>query len=99
MSGPIPCWAATGMSTESGVLLVSGRMPALALYASFDDGMTWKGYRVDTGGLWAMGKMFEVEPGLVFYAYMDHYASDLRAQFLRITEDGVETVKEMLPLK
>ncbi len=92
-SGPFPCWAATAMATESGVLLVSGRMPGLGLYASWDSGMTWKCYRVDTGGLWAMGRMIEVAPNLVLYVYMDHYDSDLRAQYLRITEDGVEPLR------
>ena len=61
------CYACCALATESGALLVSGRMPGLGLYASFDSGMTWKPYRVDTAGLWAMGTMYEVEPNLVFY--------------------------------
>ena len=44
-----------------------------------------------------MGRMFEVEPGLVFYPYMDLYASDMRAQFLRVTADGVEPDREAIP--
>lgn len=96
-SGPFPCYAATALTTESGVLLVSGRMPGLGLYASHDSGMTWKPYRIDTAGLWAMGRMYEVEPNLVFYGYMDHYDSSMRAQFLRITEHGVEPAPEALP--
>ena len=67
-------------------------MPALGLYASFDSGMTWKPYRVDTAGLWAMGTMYEVEPNLVFYVYMDLYGSSMRAQFLRINADSIEPV-------
>ena len=96
-SGPFPCYAATALATESGVLLVSGRMPGLGLYVSRDSGMTWQAHRIDTGGLWGMGQMFEVEPGLVFYVYMDHYAGDARAQFLRITAEGVEPARDMLP--
>lgn len=88
-SGPFPCYAATAFCTSRGVILVSGRMPGLGLYASHDNGMTWKTYRIDTGGLWAMGCMYEVEKDLVFYPYMDTYESDMRAQFIRITEDGV----------
>ncbi len=98
-SGPFPCYAATALATESGVLLVSGRMPGLGLYVSHDSGMTWQPYRVDTAGLWAMGTMYEVEPDLVFYIYMDLYASSMRAQFIRITADGAEPVREMLPIK
>ena len=55
--------------------------------------MTWKAYRVDTAGLWAMGRMIEVAPNLVLYVYMDHYDSDLRAQFIHITEDGMEPLR------
>jgi len=95
--GSFPCYAATALATSSGVLLVSGRMPGLGLYVSHDSGMTWKAYRVDTGGLWAMGKMYEIAPNLVLYVYMDTYSSDLRAQFIRITEDGAEPVRELLP--
>ena len=96
-SGPFPCYAATALATADGTLLVSGRMPGLGLYVSHDSGMTWQPYRVDTGGLWGMGTMYEVEPGLVFYIYMDHYASDMRAQFIRITEDGAVAAPEALP--
>ncbi|MCK4322898.1 MAG: hypothetical protein KAW89_00110 [Armatimonadetes bacterium] len=54
---------------------------------------------MDTAGLWAMGTMYEVEPDLVFYIYMDLYASSMRAQFIRITPDGAEPVREMLPIE
>ena len=53
-------------------------------------------YRVNPG-LWAMGKMYEIEPNLVLYIYMDHYESCMRAQYLRVTADGVETAMDMLP--
>jgi len=96
-SGPFPCYAATALATSSGALLVSGRMPGLGLYVSHDSGMTWKPYRIDTGGLWAMGKMYEVAPDLVLYVYMDSYESSLRAQFIRVTADGAEPAREMLP--
>ena len=97
--GPFPCYAATALTTKSGVLLVSGRMPGLGLYVSHDSGMTWKPYRIDTAGLWGMGKMCEVAPDLVLYVYMDHYESSLRGQFIRITPDGAEPAREMLPIE
>ena len=96
-SGPFPCYAATALCTQRGVILVSGRMPGLGLYASHDGGMTWKTYRIDTGGLWAMGCMYEVEKDLVFYPYMDTYESDMRAQFIRITADGLYPDRKALP--
>ena len=96
-SGPFPCYGATAFTTSLGVILVSGRMPGLGLYASHDDGMTWQAYQIDSGGLWAMGHMCEVAPGLVLYLYMDSYESLMRAQYLRVTESGVEPALEMLP--
>ncbi len=98
-SGPFPCYATTALATSSGALLVSGRMPGLGLYVSLDSGMTWQPYRVDTAGLWGMGKMCEVAPDLVLYVYMDHYESSLRGQFIRITADGAEPAREMLPIE
>jgi len=71
----------------------------VGLYVSRDSGMTWKPYRVDCGGLWAMGTMYSVEPDLVFYVYMDLYSSAMRAQFIRLklTPDGAEPARDMLP--
>jgi len=97
-SGPFPCYAATALATSSGVLLVAGRFPGTpGLYVSHDSGMTWKAYCIDGGGSWAMGKMYEVASDLVLYVYMDTYHSDMRAQFIRITADGAEPAREMLP--
>ena len=96
--GPFPSYACAtpGHATASGALLVGGRMPGLGLHVSHDDGMTWKSYRIGTD-IWAMGDMYEVEPDLVLWVYMDSWHSDLRAQFIRITPDGLEPVREMLP--
>ncbi len=100
LPGPFPCWAATALTTKSGVMLVAGRFPgAPGLYISHDSGMTWKAYSIDTGGKTAMGKMFEVQPDVILYAYMDSYHSEMRAQFIRITPDGAEPARDMLPPK
>lgn len=88
--GPFPCYSTCSLVTQNGTLLVSGRMPALGLYASFDSGMSWQPYRIDTAALWATGQMCEVEPNLVFYTYMDHYDSSMRVQMLRINADSVQ---------
>lgn len=95
-SGPFPCYAATALATSSGALLVAGRMPGLGLYVSYDSGMTWQTYRVDTAGLWAMGVMYEVEPDVVLFVYMDTYEGYMRGQYIRVTTSGVEPVREML---
>jgi len=97
-SGPFPCYAATALATSSGVLLVAGRFPGMpGLYVSHDSGMTWKAYCIDSGGAWAMGKMYEVAPDVVLYVYMDTYLSDMRAQFIHITADGAEPLRKMPP--
>jgi hypothetical protein len=44
-----------------------------------------------------MGKMYEVQPNVVLYAYGDSYESEIRAQFIRITPDGAEPARDMLP--
>ena len=59
--------------------------------------MTWQAYSIDTGGVTAMGKMYEVQPNVVLYAYGDSYESEIRAQFIRITPDGAEPARDMLP--
>ena len=93
------------LTTASGAIIIGGRMPGLAVQVSYDDGMTWKCYRIDTA-CYANGSMYEVEPDLVLYAYGGKYltkevskqtASELRAQFLRITPDGVEPARELMP--
>ncbi|MEX0613340.1 MAG: sialidase family protein, partial [Pirellulales bacterium] len=88
--------AAPSRATASGALVVAGRMPGLAAYISHDDGMSWQGYRIGTD-VWAMGSMIEVKPDVLLYVYMDSRGSHARAQFLRVTADGLEPVRDMLP--
>ena len=44
-----------------------------------------------------MGTMYEVEPDLVLWVYMDNWGGDARAQFIRVTKDGLEPARDMLP--
>lgn len=70
----------------------------MGLHVSYDSGMVWKHYRVDTV-IWAGGTMFEVEPNVVLWVYMGEYPpdTDARAQFVRITPTGLEPARELLP--
>ncbi len=99
-SGPFPSYncAMLPHATASGALLIGGRMPALGLYVSHDSGMSWKLYRIDTV-IWAGGAMIEVEPDVVLWVYMGEYdpLPDARAQFLRVTAEGLEPARDMLP--
>ena len=44
-----------------------------------------------------MGAMYEVEPDLVLYVYMDTYEGYMRGQYIRITQSSVEPDRDMLP--
>ena len=99
-SGPFPAYnnAMLPHASASGALLMGGRMPGLGLHVSHDSGMSWKHYRIDPV-IWAGGVMYEVEPDVVLWVYMGEYDPhpDARAQFIRVTPDGLEPAREMLP--
>ena len=99
-SGHFPAYnnAMLPHATASGALVMGGRMPGLGLHVSHDSGMSWKHYRIDAVD-WAGGVMYEVEPDVVLWVYMGEYDPhpDARAQFLRVTPEGLEPVREMLP--
>ncbi|MCK4323759.1 MAG: exo-alpha-sialidase, partial [Armatimonadetes bacterium] len=58
--GPFPMYACNNsmISTSSGALIIGGRFPAMAVQVSYDDGMTWKCYRIDSSAGWANGAMY-----------------------------------------
>ena len=59
--------------------------------------MSWKHYRVDTAAE-VGGAMYEVAPDVVLWVYEGEGASRYaRAQFIRVTPDGVEPARDMLP--
>ena len=98
MRGPFPGYACSMLphATASGALLIAGRMPGLSLHVSLDNGITWQQYRTSFD-IWSMGAMCEVAPDLVLWVYMDNNATNLRAQYIRITEHGAEPARDMLP--
>ena len=90
--GAFPMYACNNamVCTTSGYLVIGGRFPGMGLQVSYDSGMTWKCYQVDThdGG---NGGMFEVEPDVVLFVYAEHF--HLRYLLIRITPDGIEPVE------
>ena len=96
--GPLPGYACTMLphETASGAVVIGGRLPGLGLHCSFDGGMAWKTWQVDRS-FWAMGTMYEVEPDLILWVYMDNRAGNARGQFIRVTKDGLEPAREMMP--
>jgi len=98
--GPFPSYACAMLphATASGALVIGGRMPGLGLHVSHDNGMSWKHYRIDTT-IWSMGSMYEVEPDVLLWVQMGEYSPNLhaRGQFIRVTPDGLEPARDMLP--
>ncbi len=96
--GPFCSYACAALPhpTASGALVVGGRMPGLSIFVSHDDGMSWQIYRMATS-TGAMGAMYEVEPDVVLWVYQDNWNTPARGQFIRITPDGAEPARDMLP--
>ena len=93
--GPFPMWACTNsmIATSSGVLLIGGRFPGMAVQVSYDDGMTWHCYGIDTC-LWANGAMYEIEPDVVLFVYGGwDTVTQMRYQILRVTPEGLKPGK------
>jgi hypothetical protein len=90
--GPFPMYACNNsmISTANGTLIIGGRFPGMGIQVSVDDGMTWQGYTIDSA-IWANGAMFEIEPNVVLFLYGGKDGpTELRAQIIRITTDGIE---------
>ena len=96
--GPFPMYGGPDMvCTTSGALVIGGRFPDIAVQVSHDDGMTWQCYRIDSA-IWANGAMYEVAPDVVLFLYGGPVdPEELRAQLLRVTPEGLEPAREMLP--
>lgn len=95
--GPFPGYAPSApVKTASGVVVFPTRFPGLALHHTRDDGLTWDegggGTYIDTS-IWAMGSLVEVKPNVILFIYMDSWHSKLRAQFVRVTEHGLEPAR------
>lgn len=92
--GPFPGWAPSApVRTKSGVVVFPTRFPGLTLHLTRDDGKTWDdaggGTYIDTS-IWAMGGLLEVEPDVILFVYQDSWFKTLRAQYLRVTDRGLE---------
>jgi hypothetical protein len=96
--GPFPGYAPSPiLKTRSGVALIATRFPGLTIHSTRDDGMTWdEGTYIDTS-IWAMGSMVEVEPDRILFVYMDSWGGPARAQYFRVTPNGLMPARDMLP--
>lgn len=89
--GQFPMYASCSsmICTQSGVLLIGGRFPGLAVQVSRDNGLSWQFHQIDTCA-WANGAMFEIEPDVVLYMYGGR--QEFRYQILRVTPTSIEPV-------
>lgn len=88
--GPFPGYATPNMlRTSGGAVLVAHRLPSMTVHCSRDDGHTWDEGTLIDGAIWVMGGMVEVEPDVVLYVYFDSHESLMRAQFIRVTREGL----------
>ena len=78
------------LRTASGAILVAHRLPTMSVHCSLDDGHTWDNGTMIDSGAWVMGAMIETEPDLVLYVYWETFDGPMRAQFLRITPEGLK---------
>ena len=92
--GPFPGWApSVTVKTESGAVTFPTRGPGLTMHTTWDDGMTWYGGTYIDTSIWAMGSLVEVKPNVILFVYMDCWGGPLRAQYIRITPNGLEPVQ------
>lgn len=65
-------------------------VPALSVQVSWDDGMTWRCWDIDTT-FWANGVMCEAAADLVLFLYGGSYHDPrVRVQLLRVAAGGLE---------
>ena len=81
------------IAASGGAILVAHRMPSMTIHCSWDDGHTWDQGTMIDAAIWVMGGMVEVEPDVVLYIYFDSHESLMRAQFIRVTREGLIPVK------
>ena len=72
--------------TESGVILVGGRLPGQGLQVSWDNGISFQTFQVDTTGH-GQGSMAEVAPNVVLFVYGGPH---LRQQLIRVSAEQRE---------
>jgi hypothetical protein len=93
--GPLPAkYSPSNMvRTASGAIVFGGRYPGTVVHTSFDDGKTWDGGTIIDSAIWALGSMIEIEPDVVLFVYMDSFQGPLRAQYFRVTREGIRPVR------
>jgi hypothetical protein len=88
--GPFPGYATPNMlRTDAGCLVVAHRLPGMTLDMSPDDGETWSQAAMIDSAIWVMGSMIEVKPNVVLYVYWDSFEAKMRAQFIKVTAQGM----------
>jgi hypothetical protein len=89
--GPLPAkYSPSNMiRTQCGALVFGARYPGTVVHTSFDEGLTWDNGTIIDSAIWALGSMIEIEPNLVLFVYMDSFQGPMRAQYFRVSRDGI----------
>ncbi len=81
------------LRTADGVLLVGHRLPSTSLHYSLDDGKTWSDTVQMDVTIGAYPSMVVLRDGTVLFVYYEEGAgSSIRAQRLKVTREGVESI-------
>jgi hypothetical protein len=75
--------------TASGALLVSHRFPNHTINLSLDNGLSWDAGTMIDWPLEGAGKFAEVAPDVLLFIYRDDLQQRMRAQFIRVTPQGL----------
>ena len=83
--GHFPMYAlgTAAVTTENGAILFAGRLPGQGLQVSWDHGMTYQAFTIDSTGH-GQGTMIEVAPNVVLVVLG---AGHLQQQFIQVSRD------------
>eukprot|EP01046_Picozoa_sp_COSAG06_P006160 COSAG06_NODE_287_length_18282_cov_7.052082_7_plen_1282_part_00 len=86
--GHFPMYACgtAAITTDNGAVLVGGRLPGQGLQVSWDSGVTFQTFQIDTTGH-GQGSMIQVAPNVVLFVYGGPH---LRQQLIRVKTDPRE---------
>lgn len=72
------------LRTDSGVILVSHRLPGCTIHSSKDDGVSWDEGTMADSAIWAIGSMAKIKKDEFLYVYWDSFQSLIRPQVFAV---------------
>ena len=83
----------TGTNIASSQYLISAHCPSAVtqLQVSWNDGLTWKAYCIDSTAIEGQGSMVELAPEVVLFLYGSPHGG-LRQQHIQVTPEGIAPI-------